>query len=573
VCAAGTAIAEGASCGTDKICRSNVCVSSLCGDTVVAAGEECDDGNLIEGDGCDATCRFSCLSSDVTRNCTPADECAGQGTCNDVTHICAAGTPLPDDTACAVGPNNFCRAGVCTAPMCGNAMIERGEDCEGGEGCKADCKFLCVNDPATECAGTETPAACQKFACTPTHTCEIVTDPALSGSSCNPDIPADVCVAGVCGPPGCGDATLGIGEDCDDGDQINLDGCDSACKFEMAQRITSLQQQFTTDAFCPHNALGAAITPIAEKTIQGTWDQPVTDGSLSIVFKFLGLQDLTGGDTPFRLGFVKALAAGRVLAASPECGNGVCEESPFPGSSEFGGTNPSDLACPLDCTYDGNNDLDWWYVRDPASVDANEDPLEQLSGQIAAGRLTAGPGTVNLNLLFALQPALVKLFDTKVEALVDGLVTAPTVSTTGTPPGHLASEHLSPALTSVQGSSTGAMCSNVSAESLFNTPMPIALLFTCTDATGQVAAFTPDNHLLDVFVAGCLVFGTPGISPTQPDGSRDGATYHFAFDSETLAVTSCTKDAQPALLTDCVNNATYSSFFKFAADRVIIKRN
>jgi hypothetical protein len=230
------------------------------------------------------------------------------------------------------------------------------------------------------------------------------------------------------------------------------------------------------------------------------------------------------------------------------------------------------LACPADCTYDGNNDLDWWYVRDPMSVDASETPLEQLSGQITGGRLTAGPGTVSLNLLFALQPALVKLFDTKVDAQIDGMVTAPTVSAMGTTPGHLASEHLSPTLTTVQGSSSGAMCSNVSVESLFNTPMPLLLEGVCTDATGQAPVFTSANHLLDAFIAGCRVFGTTGILPTQPDGSLDGATYRFAIDPMTSAVTSCTKDGAPALLTDCVSNATYSSYFKFAADRVIIKR-
>jgi cysteine-rich repeat protein len=540
---------------------------------VVAAGEECDDGNMINGDGCDATCRFSCLSSDVTRNCTPADECAGQGTCNDATHICAAGTPLPDDAACAAGPNNFCRAGVCTAPVCGNSMIERGEDCEGGEGCKVDCKFLCVNDPATECAGTGTPAVCQQFACTPTHACEIVPDPAADGNACDPANPNNSCSAGICTAPTCGNGQRERGEDCDDSGQLNLDGCDSACKFEEAQRITTLRQQFATDAFCPQNALGAAITPDAQPIIQGTWDLPVSDGTLSIVFKFLGLLDLTGGDTPFTIGFVNASAGGRVLAAIPTCPNQVCEEGPDPFSSETA------INCPQDCTYDGNNDLDWWYVRDPASVDATETPLVQLPGEIIGDHLTAGPGTISLKLLFAFQPAQVTLFDAKVDAvLTGGPVNAPTVSTMGTPPGHLASEHLSPTLTSIAGTNTGAMCSNVSSASLFNTPIPVLLQVVCTkpdpnDPSAQIAVFTPDNWLLDAFITGCDVFGMPGILPIQPDGSIDGATYHFAFDPATRAVTSCTKDGAPAQLTDCVDNATYSSYFQFSTNRVIIKRN
>jgi cysteine-rich repeat protein len=571
--ACGTDSLEGASCGTGKICRSNMCVSSSCGDGVRADTEECDDGNTINGDGCDAGCRFSCLSSDVTRNCAPADECGGQGTCNNATHTCAAGTPLPDGHACAGGPNNVCSGGVCKAPVCGNAVVEPGEDCDGGAGCKANCTFLCADAPATECAGTL--PACQTFACTPTHTCEIIADPAVNGAACDPANPANVCVAGACQAPRCGDGVRETGEDCDDGGQINLDGCDSACKFEEDQRITSLRQQFATDAFCQQNAIGVAITPNAQPTIQATWNMPVSNGSLSIVFKFLGLLDLTGMDSPFTLGFVNASPAGRVVAAEPVCGNHVCEDNPDPSLPE------AFFNCPGDCTYDGNNDLDWWYVRDPASVDASETPLVKLSGQVAGGHLTAGPGTIHLKLPFALEPAQVTLFDVKVDAIVDGPVNAPTLSAMGATPGHLASEHLSPTLTSVAGASTGAMCSNVSLASLFDAPMPNLLQVACTrpdphdphDPPGQIAVFTPNNRLLDAFVAGCDVFGIPGILPTQPDGSRDGATYHFAFDPATRMVTSCTKDGGPAQLTDCVNNATYSSYFKFSADRVIIKRN
>src|SRR5690242_11954468 len=57
----------------------------------------------------------------------------------------------------------------------------------------------------------------------------------------------------------CGNSVLEEGEDCDDGNATNLDGCDSACKFEQEHRINYLVQQFTTDEFCPDNLLGAAI--------------------------------------------------------------------------------------------------------------------------------------------------------------------------------------------------------------------------------------------------------------------------------------------------------------------------
>jgi cysteine-rich repeat protein len=201
LCSNGAAV-DGDSCGTGMICRASQCVASKCGDGIIAAGEECDDANMIDGDGCDSSCKFTCLSSDATRNCATADACAGKGVCTDA-HVCATGNPLADGQSCGVGGSNVCSTGVCTSPLCGNG-------------------------------------------------------------------------------------TRDFGEECDDSNKLNLDGCDSTCKLEQAARINALKQQFATDEFCPSNALGAAITEIAQPVIQLTWDQPVADGSLS--------------STPFRSG-------------------------------------------------------------------------------------------------------------------------------------------------------------------------------------------------------------------------------------------------------------------------------
>ena len=74
------------------------------------------------------------------------------------------------------------------------------------------------------------------------------------------------------------------------------------------------------------------------------------------------------------------------------------------------------------------------------------------------------------------------------------------------------------------------------------------------------------------------------INPTQPDGSLDGAAYEFLLGSHAFTDTTgdhvvnntvigCTKDGAAAVLDDCLANATFSSYFKFAADRVVIKRS
>jgi len=471
--------ADGTMCGAGQSCQAHVC-TAVCGDGIVAPGEECDDGNTASGDGCEANCRFTCLASDATRNCAPADACAGQGVCS-AAHTCMAGTPLPDGMACGSGAGNVCVSSVCTPTHCGNGILE-------------------------------------------------------------------------------------VGEDCDDGNTANLDGCDSACRFEEAARVTSLQQQFAPDTFCTKNALGEAISATAQTTIQATWDFPIADGSLTLLFKFLGFIDPSGAKSTFKLGFLDAL--------------------PIRFNQQTDGTFADN--------YSGVSDLDWWYyLRDPGAVDASGTPRSQLAGEVTNGHVTAGPGTIdNLRLLFALEPTTVKLFNATIDATFDTTLSKPTEATMATPPGHVPAEHLSPALSTYESSgissSLGALCSDVSVQSLADTLMP-GLLTLCadpSDATGATPEFFrgdpyhPDNHLLDAFIVGCQFFSfdadgnpafVPTIVPTQPDGSRDGSTYVFGFDPVTHQVTSCTKDGQVADLNGCYANATYSSSFKFAADRVIIR--
>src|SRR6185436_8566336 len=54
-----TGMADGTACGGGH-CRAGLCAPDTCGNHLVDPGEECDDQNLIAGDGCEADCRFSC---------------------------------------------------------------------------------------------------------------------------------------------------------------------------------------------------------------------------------------------------------------------------------------------------------------------------------------------------------------------------------------------------------------------------------------------------------------------------------------------------------------------------------
>jgi cysteine-rich repeat protein len=467
--------------------------------------------------------------------CDDGNPCNGTEACN-ASGKCEAGT-VPDEGA-----------------KCGDGMTCQANAC-------APTPLECTDAPATECAD-KTPNACQvaTFSCSADHKCVAATDPAKRGQACDTADATKVCFDGACvaaaAPTACGNGKLEAGEDCDDGNTANFDGCDSACVLEQDARIISLQQQFTHDTFCTKDGLGEALAAAAQPTIQQTWDQPINDGSMSIAFKFLGLDATLGPttDTDFKLGFVKNTTVDRTI---PDPDNPTGDPLPNP-------------------DYHGDNDLDWWYTVDPTSLDANGAPLVQLDGHIKNGHLTAGPGKITVDLLFALSPATVDLFNTRVDAQFDTQLGQPVVSTGGKSPGHLPSENVDPDLQTFIVSSAGQMCSDVSTKSLFDAVIPPLLFGVCQegDPNNPTQTFAPDNTLLDVFVFGCTVFDNPlaGIGPAQPDGSLDGATYHFGTDPVTRKVSTCTKDGQPGVLADCLANATFGTSFKFKSDRVILRR-
>jgi cysteine-rich repeat protein len=651
ICKQGTPLDDGTSCGSAMLCRAGVCVASRCGDKIVTAPEECDDGNVTDGDGCDSNCKFSCKSSDPARNCTPTDACAGQGTCNDTTHVCAAGTPLTDGTMCGTG-NDYCKTGHCTMPMCGNGVKEPGEDCDDGglngtlhDGCTTACKFACVN-PATDCGA---PPVCEKFQCTTAHVCQAVPDASQNGNmcgsmlvckdgacagatavcgngivetgedcdfgtgngpntgceantckfscanaaacddgnACNGTETCDpvtvgsstgkkcdpgtalsdgtacgttkICVSKICqnstcgdgvidirtencDPPGsivmgktcdthchlivCGDGKLEDTEQCDDSNLVNLDGCDSNCKFEQEQRANFLDMSFDT-TICNPNRLGGAIQSVAQSSISSSLATNVKNGMLNIMMKFVGLDDLTGTSStaPFALGFVN--------------------------SSVVSGTG-----------YDGTMDLDWWYTVDTASIDGNRNPKTSLmNGKFAGSTLSADKGTVVLNVVIAGSPAVLTMYDSVISAQTVDAANAPTISSAGGTPGHLTTENILPSLKSFPTLSNGHLCGNITAASLAAVVMPSSLTgLTCFEG------YTASDHLLDAIVNGCTTFLGTAINKTQPDGSIDGN--HYTITLTGGRVKGCTGGAA---YPTCLDKATFSSGFKFTSDRVIAK--
>ena len=660
-CDPGTAAADGTNCAPGKICKSGVCEDDTCGDGFVSASEECDDANVTLGDGCD-DCKLTCLSTDPAA-CTPADECEGQGTCDDATHTCSPGTALADGTPCAQG---FCQGGTCTPPLCGNGFLEPPEECDDGnavdlDGCNIDCTLTC-SDPVLDCPA---PPVCQLAACDVSNVCAPVPDPSQNGAPCGPGlvcsdgacaVPGAVCGNGVieggeqcdfgaangpnagcettclfsctlapdscpdadscngvetcgqlvvnaqtgqacspgapladcslcaggvcsggtcqvstcgdgcidaaageqCEPPNtatcdatcqsmlCGNGVREGSEQCDDGGLINLDGCDSSCKFEQDLRANWLKMQFGIDAYCTVNQIGKAIVGgAAQSQLQQGLDTAIASGDIGMLFKLLGLDDLTGTSDP-------AVEVG-VMDGPPVAGMG----------------------------YDGTSDLDWWYDANATSIDANRDPIAKLPGTILAKVLDAGPGTMNMTVVFSGVPKNLKITSAKLTSSI-GATSTPLSAAMPVPPGHLASEHVDPALVSFesggQKTANGAakLCGNVSALSLAQIPIPPTLVGGGLLACSQ--NYTAQNSMLDLLIGGCTVLFIQQIAPTQPDTADPGAPeagagapYTLQANAQKVVNVCKDKDNVVVNLQTCLNAAAYSSFFKFATGRVIVK--
>ena len=120
-------------CTCDGVQNSEVGTRLIesCGNGQLDPGEDCDDGNVADGDCCSAQCRFAAAGSGCTSdgNAYTDDVCNAAGACQHVSNTapceeacvtgarcdggeCVGGTPFASGTACDADGN------VCTEDAC-----------------------------------------------------------------------------------------------------------------------------------------------------------------------------------------------------------------------------------------------------------------------------------------------------------------------------------------------------------------------------------------------------------------------------------------------------------------------
>ena len=192
----------------------NNCKLSGCGDGIKAGAEACDDGNFISGDGCDDNCTVSACGNGITAgaercddgNSTNGDGCESDCTITGCGNGIVAGAEQCDDGNLVNGDgcdNN------CTVSACGNGIMGGAETCDdgnlvNGDGCDANC----------------TQTGCGNGIVTAAEQCD--DGNAVSGDGCDNN----------CTPTACGNGIVTGSEQCDDRNTAGGDGCDARCAYE-----------------------------------------------------------------------------------------------------------------------------------------------------------------------------------------------------------------------------------------------------------------------------------------------------------------------------------------------------
>ena len=218
----------------------------VCGDGIVdETTEQCDDGNVVNGDGCSSTCQtelqVQCIDSDGGLNPSAKgivtggfpsqqfdDACEGDGYVQE--WYCL--NNLPDDQSLTCPSGSTCQGGACRV-VCGNGVVNSNEQCDDGNQVSGDGCTSCVADYCGD-GDINLDTTLQSM------------DECDDGNNVNSDGCSAQCLQetgwscdsepSICSLVPCGDGILDeTSEQCDDGNVVNGDGCSATCQTEQQQ--------------------------------------------------------------------------------------------------------------------------------------------------------------------------------------------------------------------------------------------------------------------------------------------------------------------------------------------------
>jgi cysteine-rich repeat protein len=289
--------------GQSATCEAN-CTLPICGDNILnlAAGEQCDDGNTANGDGCSSTCQSTFQCNDTVDNVDAEDvfiDAADPGCYDNGNVLTGLYTPTDNDET--------------HVPACGNGALEGIEECDDGnvassDGCSATCtieptdtdgdgqtdadEIACGSDPndnaslSTDTDGDNIPDCVDPdddndSVLDGPDNCELVANPGQE------DLDNDG-TGDACDPQTCGNADIEGTETCDDGDQLGGDGCSAVCAVEVGWS-------------CVHEPSVCVIAPICDGQtatifVSNAPGSPTIYGGLSSGSPYTGTLNGTGGN-------------------------------------------------------------------------------------------------------------------------------------------------------------------------------------------------------------------------------------------------------------------------------------
>jgi fibro-slime domain-containing protein len=273
-------------CG-NGVC-SDVLTGGYCGDGIIEAGEACDDGNSVPGDGCSGICQiepgYTCPTAGLPCIYTVPVKC-GDGIIEG-NEACDDGNVADGDgcsSMCQVEPGWSCSVpGMpCTknpTPRCGDGAVNNGEQCDDGNTSSGDgCSATCMLEQGWTCPKPGSPCVALQY-------CGdgIV----QTGEQCDDGnaVPGDGC-SGVCKvEPGyacpmagkpcvriwvCGNGKIDPGEACDDGNTASGDGCSSGCTVEPGFTCPNVNGNGGPCVRVPPNTCGDGILTGTEQCDDG----------------------------------------------------------------------------------------------------------------------------------------------------------------------------------------------------------------------------------------------------------------------------------------------------------------